>query len=97
MRRLALALGALGFLAAGTGVANAGQAAATPTFTKDVAPMCYNNCVRCHRPGEIGPMQLIKFEEVRPWAKAIRDKVVHREMPPWSADSSRSVKFRKIR
>src|SRR5262245_37822435 len=57
-----------------------------PTFTRDIAPILYKNCVSCHRPGEIGPMSLISFNDVRPWAKSIREKVVTRAMPPWSAD-----------
>src|SRR5262245_15146834 len=57
-----------------------------PTFNKDVAPIMYRNCVSCHRDGEIAPMSLISYKEVRPWAKAIREKVVSREMPPWHPD-----------
>src|SRR5262249_9154490 len=60
--------------------------AATPTFTRDVAPIFYSSCVGCHRPGEVAPMSLISFQDVRPWAKAIRNKVATREMPPWGAD-----------
>ncbi|HKS42635.1 MAG TPA: thiol-disulfide isomerase [Blastocatellia bacterium] len=56
------------------------------TFTKDVAPILYNSCVQCHRPGEMAPMSLLSYKEVRPWAKSIREKVVSREMPPWFAD-----------
>ena len=58
----------------------------TPTFNKDVAAILYNNCVTCHRPNQIAPMSLISFKEVRPWARAIKDKVVKGEMPPWRAD-----------
>ncbi len=58
----------------------------TVTFTKDVAPILMNNCVVCHRPGENAPMPLLTFKEVRPWARAIEEKVVEREMPPWYAD-----------
>jgi mono/diheme cytochrome c family protein len=61
-------------------------AAKTPTFSKDVAPILYKNCVSCHRPNEIGPMALRTYQEARPWAKSIREKVVTRAMPPWSAD-----------
>src|SRR6267142_5223763 len=57
-----------------------------PTFTKDVAPILYNSCVGCHRAGEVAPMSLISYEDVRPWAKSIRLKVASREMPPWGAD-----------
>ncbi len=59
---------------------------ATATFSKDVAPILYNKCVECHRPGEIAPMSLLNYKEVRPWAKSIRERVVDRSMPPWSAD-----------
>ena len=56
------------------------------TFSKDVAPIFYKNCATCHRAGEIAPMSLISYKEVRPWAKAIREKVITRDMPPWHAD-----------
>lgn len=61
-------------------------AAATVTFAKDVAPIFHNNCISCHRPGEVAPMSLRSFDEVRPWAKSIRHKVSTRQMPPWFAD-----------
>ncbi len=56
------------------------------TFTKDVAPILYKSCAECHRAGEMAPMSLINYKDVRPWAKSIREKVVNREMPPWYAD-----------
>src|SRR5262245_23127732 len=56
------------------------------TFTKDVAPILYASCVNCHRPGEIAPMSLLSYEDVRPWAKSILKKVAGREMPPWGAN-----------
>jgi hypothetical protein len=56
------------------------------TFSKDVAPIVYKNCASCHRAGEIAPMSLLSYKEVRPWAKAIREKVATRDMPPWHAD-----------
>ena len=55
-------------------------------FTKDVAPVFFANCVTCHRPGEMAPMSLLSYKEVRPWAKAIRQVVIERQMPPWFAD-----------
>ncbi len=65
-----------------------GQSAATPaTFAKDVAPILYKSCVECHRPSMFAPMSLVTYEDARPWARAIRQKVTKREMPPWSADS----------
>src|SRR5688572_11243828 len=56
------------------------------TFTKDVAPILFNNCVYCHRPGEIGPFSLLSYRETRPWSKSIKQRVVSRQMPPWGAD-----------
>src|SRR5262245_22209124 len=62
------------------------NSAATVTFTKDVAPIFYSSCATCHRPGEMAPMSLLTYKEVRPWAKSIRERVLSREMPPWYAD-----------
>lgn len=57
-----------------------------PTYTRDVAPILFKNCVTCHRPGDIGPMSLMTYDEVRPWAKSISKAVDNRVMPPWHAD-----------
>ena len=62
--------------------------AQSPTFAKDVAPIFYAKCVECHRPTMFAPMSLIKFEDARPWAKSIRNRVAARTMPPWGADPS---------
>jgi len=56
------------------------------TFTKDVAPILQRSCVTCHRPGEVAPMSLVTYEDVRPWARAIKTRVTAREMPPWHID-----------
>ena len=56
------------------------------TFTKDVAPLLYNNCAECHRPTGIAPMALITYKDVRPWAKSVKQRVAERTMPPWFAD-----------
>jgi len=71
--------------------------ASVPTFARDVAPIVFNNCATCHRPGEVAPMTLLSYDEVRPWAKAIKTKVVAREMPPWGADPAHSLKMRNDR
>ena len=63
-----------------------GQATVAPTFSSDVAPIVFENCVICHRPGEVAPMSLTSYDTVRPWARAVKAKVVSREMPPWHAD-----------
>jgi len=59
--------------------------AAAPTYTKDIAPIFNASCVKCHRPGQIAPMSLTSYKEVRPWAKSIRKNVAERSMPPWHA------------
>ena len=53
----------------------ASRAAAPVTFAKDVAPILYSNCISCHRPGEVAPMSLRTYDEVRPWARSIKQKV----------------------
>jgi hypothetical protein len=58
------------------------------TFSKDVFPILQNNCQVCHRPGEIGPMSFLTYDATRPWAKAIKEAVLTRQMPPWFADSN---------
>jgi len=73
-----------------TGVLSA-QSNGTPTFSKDVAPILNKNCVSCHREGEIAPMSLLTYEQARPWAKSIREKVSRGLMPPWHADAPRGV------
>ena len=68
---LALSLG--GPLASASAQTPARPAA---TFTKDVAPILQRSCQNCHRPGSIGPMALLTYEDARPWARAIRTRVV---------------------
>ncbi len=75
--------------------ANALGAAATApgdlkavTFTKDVQPIFQRACVQCHRPGSAAPMPLLTYEEARPWARSIKDRIVKRQMPPWHLDRS---------
>jgi hypothetical protein len=70
------------------GLATAGCAIAAdvPTFTKDVAPILYGRCLECHRPGEAAPMSFRTYQEVRPWAKSIKQQVATHSMPPWDAD-----------
>src|SRR5688572_9144446 len=60
--------------------------AAAPTFNKDVARILNSHCVTCHRPGEVAPMSLLNYAETKPWGRAIKEKVLSREMPPWYAD-----------
>ncbi|HET9220639.1 MAG TPA: cytochrome c [Terriglobia bacterium] len=56
------------------------------TFNRDVLPILQQNCQVCHRPGEIAPMSFLTYAESRPWAKAMKEAVISRQMPPWFAD-----------
>lgn len=62
------------------------QTQTVPTFYRDIVPILQDHCQSCHRPGEIAPMPLVTFRDVRPWAKAMREAVKQRTMPPWFAD-----------
>src|SRR3954469_13504272 len=64
------------------------QSPAAPTFSRDVAPILYRNCVSCHRPGEIAPMSLITYSQVRPYARSIRERIELGTMPPWHAEAA---------
>jgi mono/diheme cytochrome c family protein len=57
------------------------------TYAKDVAPILQRNCQICHQVGAIGPMSLMTYEEVRPWAEFIKIQVVSRNMPPYHYDT----------
>ena len=70
----------------GTAKAGVAQAQSSPTFTKDIAPILYESCVRCHQPNGIGPMSLLGYEDARMYATRIKRKVQSREMPPWHLD-----------
>ena len=59
---------------------------AAVTYAKDVAPIIFANCLVCHQPGQVAPMSFRNYKETRPWARAIKEKVQSREMPPWFAD-----------
>src|ERR1700736_2177190 len=59
-----------------------------PTFAKDVAPILQEKCQNCHRNGSMAPMSLVTYEETRPWAKSIKQRVVTRNMPPWHLDKT---------
>jgi hypothetical protein len=73
--------------AATAGGAQAPAPPASPTFSRDVAPILHTHCVTCHRPGEIGPMSLMTYADVRPWARAIGRQVADGVMPPWHAEA----------
>ncbi len=70
---------------------SAASAADTVTFAKDVAPILQEKCQECHHAGSMAPMSLVTYEETRPWAKAIRQRVITRQMPPWHIDPTVGV------
>src|SRR5262245_65694187 len=65
------------------------------TYAKDVAPIMQRSCQTCHRPGTNAPMSLLTYEDVRPWARAIKNKVTQRLMPPWHIE--RNVGIQKFK
>ena len=64
---------------------------AQPTFSKDIAPIIYDNCTICHRPGEIGPMALTSYQEVKNWGSMIQYVTEIKYMPPWPPEKSYST------
>jgi hypothetical protein len=58
----------------------------SPVFYKDVLPLLERHCQSCHRSGEAAPMAFLDYQGTRPWAKAMKQAVVTRTMPPWFAD-----------
>ena len=62
------------------------------TFSKDVAPIFQKSCDSCHHPGTSAPMSLMTYNEARPWAKAIKERVVRRDMPPWHLDKTVGIR-----
>jgi hypothetical protein len=96
MNRIACVALGIGGLAAST-IVHTAPALPIATFTKDVAPIMFKKCAACHRPGEVAPMTLLSYQDVRPWAKVIKSKVLAREMPPWGAEPEHSLKMRNDR
>ncbi len=62
------------------------------TFSKDVAPIFQKSCDTCHHAGTSAPMSLMTYNEARPWAKAIKERVVRRDMPPWHLDKTVGIR-----
>src|ERR1700677_5181948 len=63
----------------------------SPTFSRDIAPILQARCQECHHAGSMAPMSLVTYDETRPWAKSIRQRVILRQMPPWHIDPSIGV------
>ena len=87
-----LAVGVLAWAERPTLAADARRA---PTFTKDIAPIFQSKCEACHRPNNMAPMSLITYAEVRPWARAIAQRVETRQMPPWHIDKTIGIQHFK--
>ena len=95
--RLPLA-GLLGLLAPVTlGAQSDGPA--TVTFAKDIAPILQRSCQTCHRPASVAPMSLLTYEDVRPWARAIKMRTGLRSergaMPPWFIEKDIGIQHYK--
>jgi len=75
----------------GTKTAAAGAGSAV-SFAKNIAPIFQAKCTQCHHAGTAAPMALTTYEEVRPWARSIRQRVASREMPPWHLDKTVGIR-----
>ncbi len=60
------------------------------TYAGDIAEIMYKKCSTCHRPGEIGPMALTNYEEVKAWGTTIKYVTSNNIMPPWQPDPNYS-------
>jgi hypothetical protein len=69
----------------------ADTASKSVTFAKDIAPIFQEKCQDCHRKGSMAPMSLVTYEETRPWAKSIKQRVAQHQMPPWHIDKTVGV------
>lgn len=74
-------------------ISTAAAGRAEPVTYSHVRPIIENRCQGCHQKGEIGPMAFTTYRDTRPWAKAIREAVLRRSMPPWHADPAASKHF----
>ncbi|HLG58401.1 MAG TPA: hypothetical protein VI485_23860 [Vicinamibacterales bacterium] len=88
MLRYGFAVFLIGAVALAVNDARPSAADAPVTFHKDVLPILQKNCQSCHRPGQMAPMSLVTFRDVRPWARSMKTKVESRQMPPWFADAA---------
>jgi len=82
MRARVLALMSIAALGASSPV----DAQPAPTFTRDVAPIIWSRCATCHRPGEIGPFNLLTYDDVRQRAALVAAVTARRLMPPWKPE-----------
>jgi peroxiredoxin len=62
------------------------KAEGSVTYTKHVSRILQKNCQECHRPGQIGPMPLLSYEDALSWSGMIKEVINEKRMPPWLAD-----------
>jgi hypothetical protein len=70
----------------------AADSARPVTFNKDIAPIFQRSCQGCHHAGTSAPMSLVTYNETRPWAKSIKERVATRDMPPWHLDKTVGIR-----
>lgn len=58
----------------------------TITYTKDIAPILAQHCVKCHRDGGIAPWAMTDYNEVAGWSAMMKEVLLSKRMPPWKAD-----------
>lgn len=63
--------------------APAPAAKVVPTFTEHVAPIVFQSCTSCHRPGEAAPFPLLNYADTKKRGKMLQKVVTARYMPPW--------------
>src|SRR5229473_4184867 len=90
MTRIYKALSVVGVLAFAV-PAFAADAPKSVTFSKDVAPILQAKCQECHQPNSIAPMSLITYQDARPYARSMKERVAARQMPPWHIDKTVGV------
>src|SRR5688572_22843983 len=101
MRGLPIVVGLAVMLGAGITVTESPARAQVDevTFSKDIAPILQRTCQHCHRPDSLAPMSLITYEEVRPWARAMKSRVMLRGkpnvMPPWHIEKDTGIQHYK--
>jgi hypothetical protein len=81
-----IAIAATLFVLAAGYAAQAPTSGSVPTFNKDIAPIVYENCAMCHRPGEVAPFSLMTYQDVARRAKLVATVTERRYMPPWKAE-----------
>src|SRR5579864_4413782 len=73
-------------------VAGKSEATRQVTFSKDIAPIFQRSCNNCHHTGTAAPMSLVTYQDARPWARSIKERVVRRDMPPWHLDKTVGIR-----